>query len=307
MLPDVRRHFIRIHPVGVTDPCPDEDPDHGVVAIANRPPGAQAEFPAREIVDAGFLELVRYGIRKPDDPLIVDSLRVVDAVLKVETPFGPGWRRYSHDGYGQREDGGPYQGWGKGRAWPLLTGERGHYELAAQRDVGPFIRAMEGFASASGLLPEQAWDEPDRPEAHMYLGRPTGAAMPLMWAHAEYIRLLRSSFDGRVFDLIPEVAQRYVVDRKACKPLEIWKPNRQLCTVKRTFTLRIQAPSPFRLHWSRDDWQTVQDTPSRPTALGIEFVDIPIPPTQHAPLRFTLFWTASHRWEGRDYCVAVIP
>jgi len=306
LIPDIKRHYIRIHPVDVHDRCPDEDPNHGVLAIANRPPGAQWAWPAKEIVDAGFIELVRYGIRQSDDPLIVDSLRVVDAVLKVDTPFGPCWRRYNHDGYGQREDGSAYQGWGMGRAWPLLTGERGHYELAAGGDAQLFIRAMEGFASPTGLLPEQVWDEPDRPEVHMVLGRPTGSAMPLMWAHAEYIKLLRSAYDGQVFDFIPEVANRYLSDRRECQPLEIWKPNRQVCAVNTEMTLRVQSPAPFRLRWSGDDWQTVEETPSTPTALGIEFVDIPIRSTQRAPIRFTFFWTASSRWEGRDYEVAVL-
>ncbi len=306
LVPTITRHFIRIHPVDVKDPHPDEDPNHGVLWIPNRAPAERASFPAKEIVDAGFLELVRYGIRKPDDPLIMDSLRVVDALLKVQTPFGPCWRRYNHDGYGQRDDGGPFQGSGKGRAWPLLTGERGHYELAAGRDVKLFITAMEGFASPTGLLPEQIWDEPDRPEVHMFLGRPTGSAMPLMWAHAEYVKLLRSAYDGHVFDLIPEVANRYLRDRGACKPLEIWKPNRRVHTVKRGWTLRVQAPAPFRLHWSGDDWQTVEDTPSSPTALGIACVEIPVPPTQQAPIRFTFYWTVGDRWEGRDYEVAVV-
>ena len=138
-------------------------PTAASINIANRPPSFQSKFPAKDIVDAGFLELVRYGIRKPDDSLIVDSLRVVDAVLKVETPFGPCWHRYNNDGYGQKEDGGPFVGWGKGRGWPLLAGERGHYELAAGHDARVFIRAMEGFSSVTGLLPEQVWDELDRP------------------------------------------------------------------------------------------------------------------------------------------------
>lgn len=128
---------------------------------------------------------------------------------------------------------------------------------------------MEGFASPTGLLPEQVWDEPDRPKVHMSLGRPTGSAMPLMWAHAEYIKLLRSTFDGQIFDSIPEVAARYLTDKRACRPLEIWKPNRQACAVKKGFTLRIQAPAPFRLIWSSDEWQTVEATPSSPTALGV--------------------------------------
>lgn len=305
LLPEVPRHYIRIHPVDVHDPRPDEDPNHGMLAVANRPPGSQWLFPAKDIVDAGFLELVRYGIRKPDDPLIVDSLHVVDAVLKVNTPFGPCWHRYNHDGYGQREDGQPYVGWGKGRAWPLLTGERAHYELAAGHDVSSLIRAVEQFASPTGLLPEQIWDEPDRPDARLHLGRPTGSAMPLMWAHAEYVKLLRSVVDGRVFDFVPDVANRYLGSRRACRLLEIWKPNRQVRRVKRGYTLRIQAPAGFRLHWSRDEWQTVLDAGATSTTLGIHFVDIPIPLEQQAPIRFTFFWIASGRWEGRDYHVAV--
>src|SRR5579863_8110451 len=137
LVPGIKRHYIRILTASVDNTHPDEDPNSSVIVIANRPPGSQRVFPAKEVVDAGFLELVRYGIRKPDDPVILDSLRVVDAVLKVDTPFGPCWRRYNNDGYGQREDGGPFTSGGQGRAWPLLTGERGHYELAAGHDVQP--------------------------------------------------------------------------------------------------------------------------------------------------------------------------
>lgn len=305
LVPGIRRHYIRILPDGVDNPDPAEDPNSGILKIANLAAGAQNSFPAKEIVDAGFLELVRYGIRKPDDPIIADSLKVIDAVLKVDTPVGPVWHRYNHDGYGQREDGGPYRGWGKGRAWPLLTGERAHFELAAGRDVKPFIRAIEGFASATGLLPEQVWDEQDRPDIFMFLGRPTGSAMPLMWAHAEYIKLLRSASDGRVFDLIPDVAGRYLGDRKACQLFEVWKTNRRVRVVKKGYTLRVQASDSFRLHWTADEWTTVKDTPSSNTALGIEFVDIPIAAAQRAPIRFTFFWTKSNSWEGRDYMVEI--
>jgi glucoamylase len=305
LVPDVRRHYIRILPDDVDNSTPAEDPNSGVLKIANLAPGTNNLFPAKEIVDPGFLELVRYGIRKPLDPLIVDSLKVVDAVLKVNTPIGPVWHRYNHDGYGQRENGGPYVGWGKGRAWPLLTGERAHFELAAGQDIKPFIRAIERFASATGLLPEQVWDEPDKPEKYMFLGRPTGSAMPLMWAHAEYIKLLRSASDGRVFDLIPDVAHRYLGDRKSCQSFEIWKPNRQVRVVKRGYTLRVQIPASFRLHWTGDEWRTVNDKASAPTTFGVEFVDIPITPAQQAPIRFTLFWPECNSWEGRDYLVEV--
>ena len=306
LVPGIPRHYIRILPARVDDPMPLEDPNNGVLALSNQPPGSPYEYPAREIVDAGFLQLVRFGIRKPDDPVIVDSLAVVDAVLKVDTPFGPCWRRYNHDGFGQQEDGSSYDGWGKGRAWPLLTGERGLYELAAGHDPGPYIRAMEGFAQ-NGMLPEQVWDQADRPEAFMYLGRPTGAAMPLMWAHAEYIKLLRSTLDGEVLIRIPQVAERYLGDRRKCRQIEVWKFNRQVRKVRRGYSLRVILGAPFELRWTLDEWHTIQQTPSEPTALEISWVDVPIPPEQQAPLRFTIFWPAVDRWEDRDFEVAVVP
>ncbi|HBY93307.1 MAG TPA: glucan 1,4-alpha-glucosidase [Chloroflexi bacterium] len=304
LVPGIPRHYIRITPTDVNDPRPQEDPNRGLLQIANRRPGERAEVPAKDVVDAGFLELVRYGIRPPGDRLVEDSLRVVDTVLKVETPFGPCWRRYNHDGYGQRPDGGPFEGWGKGRAWPLLTGERGHYELAAGRPSDPFIRAMEGFAHAVGLFPEQVWDEADQPEWGLFCGRPTGSAMPLMWAHAEYIKLLRSTVDGQVVDFLPAVAERYR-NRTAPSSLEIWKPNRQARFVQAGSVLRIQAPASFHLIWTKNEWQDVQETRSSATGLGIEFVDIPVAPEQRAPIRFTFRWTPGDRWEGQDYAVGV--
>jgi glucoamylase len=305
LVPGIPRHYIRILPADVNDPFPLEDPNLGVVALANRPPGSRWRFPAKEIVDGGFLELVRYGIRRADDAIIEDSVRVLDAVLKVDTPHGPSWRRYNHDGYGQREDGGSFAGWGTGRAWPLLTGERGHYELAAGRDPSPYLRAMERFAAATGLLPEQVWDEPDRPEFHMYLGSPTGSARPLMWAHAEYIKLLRSAREGKVFDLIPEVADRYLSGRREGVPLEIWKHNRQISTAAGGDVLRIQAGAPFLLHWTRDGWATTEDTHSTPTPLEISYVDMVLPAGKGGDVRFTFYWPEARRWEGKDYRVSL--
>jgi len=304
LVPGISRHFIRINPVEIGNPQPDEDPNRGVLTIRNRPPFAQAEFPATEIVDAGFLELVRYGIRPGGSHLIEDSLKVIDAVLKVETPFGPCWRRYNHDGYGQREDGSAYQGTGVGRAWPLLTGERGHYELAAGRDPKIYLRTLETFADPTGLLAEQVWDQPDSPDGRMRFGRPTGAAMPLMWAHAEYIKLLRSVQEGQVFDLIPAVADRYL-KRIDCRPLEIWKINRQPRSIAAGMTLRVQAAAGFVLRWTSDEWREIHDSPSTPTEVNIEFVDIDIPKEQRAPLHFTFYWPSEDRWEGRDFQIAV--
>jgi len=304
IVPGIRRHYVRINPINPNDVQPDEDPDHGTVCVKNRPPGTEAEFPAARIVDGGFLELVRYGVRRADDPIIAASVRVIDSALRHDFPEGPCFRRYSYDGYGQQDDGGAFTSYGRGRPWPLLTGERGHYELAAGRDAHAYIQAMEKFANATGLLPEQIWDQPDVPEQLLYYGRQTGAAMPLMWAHAEYIKLLRSVADGQVFDFIPAVAARYIEGSKP-PPIELWKHNRQPRSVRPGSLLRIQAQEPFMLHWTRDEWRTVIDTASTMTPLGLTHVDIDIAPDERGPIRFTFRWRDPDRWEGRDYVIAI--
>ena len=209
LLAGITRYFVRLNPAKPGDVAAPGVVDTVDLKLTSEPPGGQKTFPARNIVDAGFLQLVRYGVLAADDPLIVDSVRVVDAALKSDTLFGPCWHRYNHDGYGQKPDGDPYKEWGEGRPWPLLTGERAHYELAAGNDIRPLLRAIEHFANPMGLLPEQIWDGSDIPEKDMFCGRPSGSANPLLWAHSEYIRLLRSRHDGKVFDVIPEVAARY--------------------------------------------------------------------------------------------------
>ena len=310
LVPGITKHYIRINPVDINNPSQNENPNEAVLTLANQPPWGRHEYPARDIVDAGFLELVRYGIRSPSDPLIVNSLTVVDAVLKIDTPFGPCWHRYNYDGYGQKDDGSPYDGWGRGRLWPLLTGERGHYELASGHDAGLYLNTMEKFASATAHLPEQVWDAEDLPAVHMRFGRSTGAVKPLVWAHSEYIKLLRSANDGVVFDFLPEVAERYVTKstpRSINQPLEIWKHRRQSPSVIEGSILRIQGDEAFRLHWTDDDWNTIMDTDSTPTKLSLEYVDLPVP-AKHGttlPIRFTFFWKNSQAWEGMDYVVIV--
>ena len=149
---------------------------------------------ASHLVSPDALALVRFGLRAADDPRIRDTAKVIDALLKVETPSGPTWHRYNDDGYGEHEDGSPFDGTGIGRGWPLLTGERAHYELAAGRveDAKRLLATLESFANEGGLISEQVWDAPDIPERELYFGRPSGSAMPLVWAHAEYLKLRRS-------------------------------------------------------------------------------------------------------------------
>jgi glucoamylase len=307
LVPGITRHYIRINPANSWEGnSGDEDPDSGVLALANQRPRDRYQYPANKIVDAGFLELVRFGIRRAGDPLIEDSLKVVDAVLKVETPKGPCWKRYNHDGYGQRDDGSSFDGWGVGRPWPLLTGERATYELAAGRNVDTYLRAIENFTTGIGLIPEQIWDGPDMPDNFLTHGGATGSAIPLMWAHSEYVKLLRSVVDKRVFDLIEPVAERYRNDEP--RPvIEVWKMNRQVRSIPAGGLLRVQASSPFVLHWSDDEWKTVKDTASIPTAVGVDYADIEVDTSQTAPVRFTFYWPQESEWQGTNYQINVEP
>ncbi len=284
----------------------------GSIHVNNREPGEKDVFEAREVIDGGFLELVRYGIRRADDPLIIDSLKVVDRCLKIVTPLGTSWRRYNHDGYGQKKDGGPYDGSGQGRAWPILTGERGHYELAAGNDFTPYITAIEQFSSIGGMLPEQIWDYADVPSAGMYLGRPAGSAQPLVWAHAEYLKLLRSAADGRVFDRISVVAERYAVapgKRTFTSNVEIFQKGRPISAVVAGSSLRILDHDHFRVVYTFDNWATTLLLNSRSVGYPGCVVDIPTPRRPDGSIIFTLVWADQNqqdRWLGKNVEVFIV-
>ncbi len=167
------RHYVRITPAPAENPYARAEPDTAILEIGN----GGGKHPARNVVSLEFLQLVRLGVRDPFDPVIVETVAVIDQVLRHELPPGPSWQRYNHDGYGQHEDGAAFDGTGAGGCWPLLTGERGHYELAAGRDPKPYIGAMERFANKGGMLPEQVWCGDDLPNlkrgAAYWLGHAT--------------------------------------------------------------------------------------------------------------------------------------
>src|SRR6266851_7770598 len=250
LVPGISRHYIRINPTDPNTPDPHADPNTQMIQIAN----GGGLHPARNIVGGDFLHMVRYGIRPANDPLVCDSIEVIDRVLKHDLPQGPGGRRYNHDGYGQKDDGSAYDGTGVGRCWPILTGERGHYELAAGRDPKPFIATIEDFSNQGGMLTEQVWDGPDLPQARMRRGCPTGAAMPLCWSHAEYVSLVRSRHDGVCFHRVEPAYQRYVVNPVKSRH-EIWSLRHPLRRMARGKILRIILAEEASITWSMDDWQ----------------------------------------------------
>jgi glucoamylase len=300
---DVDGYYVR---VAVPDRADAASPCHGFVPIKNRPPD-QAVGPAALMVSLDALAFVRFGLRAADDPRIVNTVKVVDATLKVDTPRGPVWHRYQGDGYGEHADGGPFDGTGIGRAWPLLTGERAHYELAAGRtDVAKQLAyALEALAGESCLLPEQVWDSADIPDRELLIGHASGSAMPLVWAHAEYIKLCRSLGDMEIFDRPPQTVQRYLVEKTTSRHIT-WRFNNKVRVMPPGRILRVETRTPAVVHWSVDDWRTVQDTPTRDTTLGVHVADLPTLDLRIGDrVDFTFNWPEADRWEGVDFVVWV--
>lgn len=293
------RHYVRITPADPKQAGASPDPDEAEIVLAN----GGGKHPARNIVGGDFLQLVRLGVRAADDPLMVDTLAVIDQVLKRDLPQGPCWRRYNHDGYGQKADGSAYDGTGEGRCWPILAGERAHYELAAGRDPLPFIETMEKFANEGGMLPEHVWDAEDLPDGKMKRGGPTGSAMPLCWTHAEYVTLVRSHKDGVGFDRIQPVYERYALAKTGSK-VEMWTLAHQLERIGLGRVLRIITETAATIRWSFDEWQTWSDLDTRNAGLGCWFGDLPSDRLEAgASIRFTFLW--KERWEGRDFQVGI--
>lgn len=262
---------------------------------------------ASHLISPDALALVRFGVRAADDSRIRDTTKVIDALLKVETPRGATWHRYNDDGYGEHEDGSPFDGTGIGRGWPLLTGERAHYELAAGREATAkqLLAAMESFANEGGLISEQVWDSPDIGERELHYGRPSGSAMPLVWAHAEYLKLRRSLRDGQLFDQPPQTVQRYLKE-KTVSPRLTWRFNHKLRSLPPGKILRVETLAAAVIHWTADDWKTCQDIKTLDDGLGIHLADLP---SQSLPegtqIKFTFYWPDAGRWEGKDFMVRI--
>jgi glucoamylase len=299
----VRGYYVRVAPPETADAT---SPVHGFVPIKNRPPGSSSE-PAAQIISPDALALVRFGLRAPDDSRILDTARVIDALLKVETPFGPSWHRYNDDGYGEHEDGAPFDGTGVGRAWPLLTGERAHYEIAAGNlpEAERLLKAFGAFANEGGMLPEQVWDSPDVSSRELFFGRPSGSAMPLAWAHAEYVKLVRSLRDGTVFDMPPQTVERYLKKRVGSR-LCVWRLGHRCRSIPLGKTLRLQLPDAALVHWTADGWSTVRDDHTDETDLGPHVLDLPTESLKPGgAVTFTFRWERDGAWEGRDFAVAI--
>jgi glucoamylase len=296
-------YYVRISPVNASE---SDMPTSAFVAVKNRPLG-QNVLPGEQIVSVDALALVRYGLRSPHDPRILDTLKVIDAILRKETKTGPVWHRYNLDGYGEHEDGSPFDGTGVGRGWPLLAGERGHYEVTRGNleEAERLLHVIEAQASPGGLIPEQVWDAQDVPKRGLRNGRPSGSAMPLVWAHAEYVKLVRSIRERKVFDMPTQTVTRYQKNKTTSK-LCSWRFNQKTRTIPEGKRIRIETLAPATVHWSLDNWKTASDSKTVDTGLGVHYLDLPTDRlSQGSNVIFTFFWPEANRWEGTDFQVAV--
>ncbi len=295
----VSGYYIRVAPAEVLgDPASLES----VLYLKNRKSGS---VQVDEEISTDFLQLVRFGLRSPNDALIRDSVTVIDALLKVDTPNGTAWHRYNGDGYGEHADGRPFDGTGRGRAWPLLTGERGHYELAAGNDSAPYLRAMAAMTGPGGMMPEQVWDSAALPERRLFPGQPSGSAMPLAWTHAEFIKLVTSRSLGYPIDR-PAAAWRRYGGQRPEAARAIWCLHAPIRRIRHGQGLIIALSRPALIHWGIDGWNDVTDAKTVDMGLGQHGLEIGAAALSQARMiNFTFEWRDDQRWIGKDYQVDI--
>lgn len=258
-----------------------------------------------DLISVDALSLVRFGLRAADDPRILNTIKVIDALLKVDTPNGPCWHRYNNDGYGEHENGDPFDGTGIGRAWPLLTGERAHYEIAAGNIKGAknLLKAMDNFSN-HGLLPEQIWDTEDIPEKRLFLGKHTGAAMPLTWANAEYLKLCASIGEKKIFEMPGFTQDRYIKNKMKCD-FEIWRFDNKLVRLSGKKYLRIEMLAMADVVYSDDGWKTEHTVNAIDMGIGIFVADIKGFNADANKIEFTFYWEVANKWEDKKYSVEI--
>jgi glucoamylase len=270
----------------------------GRIDIANR---VGTSAPAVALVGMECLYLVRLGLRDARDRRILNTVKVIDGLLGVHTPHGIAYRRYNGDGYGEHDNGASFDGTGIGRLWPLLTGERAHLDLMLGIDPLPYLEMMTRMTGASGLLPEQVWDTDPIPQRGLEPGKPTGSAMPLVWAHAEFIKLLIARHQRRPIELLSSVERRYHAQRPEAATWH-WREAQPFDVLPAGRALLIENLEPFCLHYGFDGWHGIADRPSLVQAFcthGVRFDSAAV--AGHSVLDFTFYFPQSQRWAGTDF------
>ena len=259
--------------------------------------------PTEGAIAPEFLEFVRYGLRRPKDDRVLRSLQGVDSLLKVSLPAGPSWRRYVGDTYGEHDDGSPWDGNGKGRAWPVLTAERARHFFSMGLPAAELVRSLEGFAGQALMLPEQLWDGPEIPSRRLHFGKPNGSACPLGWAHAEYLELLVTIALAGFPDIVMPARRRYT-EGAAQEPPFVWSHHHQIARIAAGRRLKVQLPRPGAVHYTFDNWESFSEVDAIDTTLGVWVAEVPCqklaPGTEFS---FTAHYMTG--WEGKNFSLTV--
>ena len=263
----------------------------GRVTLGNQPPGAPAFIDAAALVGMEFLYLPRLGLRGPEDKRITDTLTVVEAMIGTDTPSGRTYHRYDIDGYGEWLDGSgwPVRGFGIGRPWPLLAGERGHYDVLTGGSASTQLQAMLAMRGRGGLLPEQVWDTNPLPWQYLRPGKPTGSAMPLAWAHSELIKLAVAASTGRPAEMLTLVSDRYQHAAVPTSASWFWRDTTPVRALPAGRTLVVAGTGQFTLHYGFDEWNpaTIAERAAQPLGLGLFGVTLaPADLAGHVSLQF---------------------
>jgi glucoamylase len=259
---------------------------------------------ASALVSLDFSYLVRLGLRSADDPRIKDTLKVVDHVLRIETPSGPLYHRYNEDGYGEHADGKPFDGSGIGRGWPLLVGERGHLAMQSGADSIEYLQTIWNCASKGGLLPEQVWDTTAIEALGLLPGRPSGSAMPLLWAHAEFLKLVIAQESRRPVEMLQAVENHYGPNAKHTDSVWHWRDEVPVWHLQTGKSLCMEDRRPFTLHFGFDGWQGILERAATEQPFGMWSVPLSSEElSQYRQLDFTRRYDSG--WEGINHQVSL--
>ncbi len=276
-------------------------PREGFVPIKNRP-AAQSAGPAASIVSLDALAFVRFGLRAADDPRILSTLKVDRRHAQGRDPARARVASLPGRPLRRARRWQAYDGTGIGRAWPLLTGERAHYELAAGRRPRPrtLARRARGVRGDSGLLPEQVWDSADIPERELFLGRPPARPCRSCGRTPSTSKLCRSLREGRIFDRPPQTVERYLV-KNATSDLITWRFNSKVRAMPTGRTLRLETLDTAVVRWSADGWRTAHEAPTRDTTLGVHVADLPTSSLDGGTLiAFRFYWPSPPAGRARS-------
>ncbi len=294
-----RKYAVQGHYVRISQSDQDED---GFIPIKNRPWSANM-MNVQEVVSTGSLSMVRFGLKSPNDQNILNTIKIIDGELLVETPNGPVWHRYTNDGYGEHNEGSPFDGTGHGRGWPLLTGERANYEISAGnlQKAEYLLKSMENFANLGGMIPEQVWDSEDIAERGLFKGKPSGSAMPLVWAHAEYLKTCWGIENGRPYDQDQNILERYV-NKKLNSGKDLWSFRNKTKRSHGKEAIIIVARTDFFLRFTKNNWMTYEDTNSQKVLQEVHYVEVDTKEMKEGDkLEFTFYWKISSNWEAENF------